>query len=492
LAPTESARARSAGNLPTSLVAGFTNDDLALVFGTCLPHPVFVVDSETALLSGANQRFFEFLSRDPATAPSEPLPWEGFIHPEDRGIFRTWERTLTGTNEARFDVRFLLEKGAPRFAHVVLTAFHWKQRRFLLGFVEEVSEMERVQADWKRQLEEQKTRAFEAIKSSLRLYQLNEKIRRTPQLARQLLHTSSESELFERAAKLFTSEEGLGYRDASFLLLDGSMLQVVYSTQPGVERTYSLTADNRFARFMRKNTRQGGSSGHGFLLPLESRGDLLGFCEVIPHSKEKLFFDEMNVVNEWQRDVLFDIGGIIALIIDNLRLNREIQRRSVIDSLTQAYNRHYFVDRLATEVDRAIRYERPVSLLFVDLDEFKLINDRYGHLQGDEVLRSLGKIFRSHLREIDVVCRFGGDEFVVLLPETDLTMAKAVAEKLLKAAHTNPVPLVDDPKQTLPITVSMGLSSLKPGDDSQALLKAADLALYRAKSLGRNRLEISA
>jgi diguanylate cyclase (GGDEF)-like protein len=128
----------------------------------------------------------------------------------------------------------------------------------------------------------------------------------------------------------------------------------------------------------------------------------------------------------------------------------------------------------------------------VDLDEFKLINDRYGHLQGDEVLRSLGKIFRSHLREIDVVCRFGGDEFVVLLPETDLTMAKAVAEKLLKAAHTNPVPLVDDPKQTLPITVSMGLSSLKPGDDSQALLKAADLALYRAKSLGRNRLEISA
>jgi len=486
---TETTRLPAVGNLPVSASPAFSNDDLALIFGTCLPYPALVIDPEAGLLVAGNAKLCSLLGIEYMELEPPGIGWEKLIVPGDRGIFHTWERTLSGTNELEFEIRFQTILGA-RSAQVFLSAFLWHQRRYLIGFLREVSAAERQEEEWKRQFEEQKQRAFEAIKSSLRLYQFNEKIRRTPLLTRKLLHAANEEELFEQAAGVLTLEEGLGYKNASFLLLDGGSLRLAFSTQPAAESSYSLTDDNRFTRFIRRNFKSGGSSGSGILVPLESRGNLLGFCEVVPHSKEKVFFDEMGVVSEWQREVLSDIGGIIGLILDNLRLNREIKRQSIIDPLTQAYNRHYFVSRLTAEVERSIRYSRPVSVLFVDVDQFKLVNDQHGHLQGDEVLRSVGKLFKVCLRDVDVVCRYGGDEFIVLFPETDLEMARCAAEKLLRTVGSHKFPVIDDPEKTLQITLSMGLSSLKPGMRDDALLKAADEALYKAKSRGRNCLEV--
>ena len=172
------------------------------------------------------------------------------------------------------------------------------------------------------------------------------------------------------------------------------------------------------------------------------------------------------------------------MMVDNLRLNREIKRQSLIDSLTQAYHRHFFVDKLSMEVHRAIRYGRPVSLVFVDLDEFKHINGRYGHLQGDEVLRALGK----NVRDIDVVCRYGGDEFVLLLPETDKPMAHRLADKLLAARRNHLSPVLDGSMDRLPVTVSIGVSTLLADETGDELVHAADAATYRAKSRGKNRV----
>lgn len=479
------------GNLPVSASPAFSADDIALVFGTCLPYPAVVIDAEECLLVAANNNLCTFLGIEPGAFDPPGRNWEQLINPADRGIFHTWERTLTGSNVVEFELRFLVG-GSIRSAQILLTAFLWRQRRYLLGFLREVSLAERQEEKWKKQLEQQKQRAFEAIKSSLRLYQLNEKIRRTPQLARKLLHASDEDELFRAAAEVLTLEDGLGYKSASILLMDGSVLRVAYSTQPGAESSYSLAEENRFSRFVRRSFKSGGSAGSGILVPLESRGNLLGFCEVVPHSKEKVFFDEQGVVNEWQRDVLFDIGGIIGLALDNLRLNREIKRQSIIDPLTQAYNRHYFEGRLALEVERSIRYGRPVSVLFMDLDGFKQINDKYGHLQGDDVLRVIGKLCKACLRDVDVICRYGGDELLVLFPETELGMAQHAAEKLLRTIRDHKFPLLDAPGNHARMSVSMGLSALKPGMKDQSLLKAADDALYLAKSRGRNRLEVTA
>jgi len=156
--------------------------------------------------------------------------------------------------------------------------------------------------------------------------------------------------------------------------------------------------------------------------------------------------------------------------------------------LTQTYNRHHFVGRLAAEVRRAKRYSRPTSLIFLDVDKFKDINDKYGHLQGDQVLRDLGRLFLANLRDVDVVCRYGGDEFVLLLPETDLPMAQQTAEKIRTSVVQFPFTSLDSPEITLPVTVSIGVSALDMEQNEDQFLQQADEALYTAKRSGRNRV----
>ena len=487
----ETSTEHSRGNLPFSITPSFTNDELTLILGTCLPDPVFLVAAETGNLVAFNQKFLSVLGFDLDSLDSlerGEVSCDLVIFPADRGIFNTWQRTLKEHGEGNFEVRLLRKNGAALPVNMTLQAFRWKRKSYLIAFAKEISAIEEREARLKKAIEEQKARAFEAIKSSLRMYQFNEKIKRTPLLAKKLLDIDNEEDLFREAAKVLTSEEGLNYREVNFLLLDGDVLKVVYSTQGLEEESFPLTDTNRFSQFIRKSFSSDQPTGASILVPLQSRGQLVGLCEVVPYPREKLFFDESSMVNEWQNDVLEDIGGIIAVLIDNLRLNREIKRQSITDPLTQAYNRHYFVGRLTAEVHRAARYARPVSIIFVDIDEFKPINDRHGHLQGDHVLRDMGKLLVQNLREVDIICRYGGDEFVILLPETDKEMAAGAAEKILQAVRAYPFKNIDNPEHQLHVTISVGVSTLEPGGTEDELIKSADAALYRAKSLGRNRI----
>ena len=186
------------------------------------------------------------------------------------------------------------------------------------------------------------------------------------------------------------------------------------------------------------------------------------------------------------------IGEVIAMLIDNLRLNRELKRQSTVDVLTGVYNRSYFLQRVKDEVKRACRYDRPLSLVFIDIDKFKEINDEHGHLAGDSLLRDLGSLFRRNIRNTDVLGRYGGDEFVWLLPETDLEMTISAARKLISELRDCRFDLVGNGNlgAEVAVTVSLGAASLLPGEvEVESLLRRADEALYKAKNGGRNRLE---
>ncbi|MEM7235059.1 MAG: sensor domain-containing diguanylate cyclase, partial [Planctomycetota bacterium] len=258
-------------------------------------------------------------------------------------------------------------------------------------------------------------------------------------------------------------------------------------TDPNHPASYSLTVDNKYSRAVRTGfTRSDESVGHEFLFPLRSRESLLGVIEVAQHPREKAFFEEYRLLTEWQRDMLVQIGDIIALLLDNLRLKRELKRQSIVDPLTGAYNRNFFMTRLNSEIRRAVRYGRPISIVFIDVDLFKQVNDHYGHLQGDSVLRELGGLFRSTLRDADVLCRYGGDEFVAILPETAADTAKATAEKIRLAVRNHHFPNIDAPAQNIPVTVSLGTSTLKANQSCEEFLHDADAALYRAKEAGRD------
>lgn len=174
-------------------------------------------------------------------------------------------------------------------------------------------------------------------------------------------------------------------------------------------------------------------------------------------------------------------------------LERERERyreAATIDELTGLMNRRAFDERLAEEVARARRYDTPLSLVMVDLDDFKLVNDRHGHAAGDLMLRTVGVLLRSELRGTDVAVRYGGDEFALVLPGTAKTDAWAVAEKIRDSLKRL---CVDGAAVPLAARASFGVAAFGPDTgDAKTLLQAADSALYRAKNNGRDRVEIAA
>lgn len=194
-----------------------------------------------------------------------------------------------------------------------------------------------------------------------------------------------------------------------------------------------------------------------------------------------------------------DLIAVVTSIIDitprveaerALRKNEEKFRElSIIDDLTNLYNKRHLNDRLKSEIDRTIRYEHPLSLVLMDIDDFKIYNDTYGHTQGDQVLAEIGKIILTSIRKSDSGFRYGGEEFVVILPETPVEVAKKVAERIrLKVASTPFHPVEDE---SVLKTISVGLTQFSPPENEEDLVARADQNMYRAKKSGKNRVIFS-
>ena len=168
------------------------------------------------------------------------------------------------------------------------------------------------------------------------------------------------------------------------------------------------------------------------------------------------------------------------------RAERELRQLAITDGLTQLANRRHFDERIHEEAERCQRYGRLLVLLMLDIDHFKQVNDTYGHPAGDLVLRRVADICRESTRGLDLVARFGGEEFAILLPETDVAGALQLAERIREDVQATPMLYGD---RTIRVTVSCGLAQLGQGDsDARQLLKDADAALYEAKKGGRNRV----
>lgn len=183
------------------------------------------------------------------------------------------------------------------------------------------------------------------------------------------------------------------------------------------------------------------------------------------------------------------IGKQLGIALDNATLHRRATELSYHDALTGLFNRRYLEEALETEIRRAARYDLPLSVNMVDIDHFKLYNDAHGHTRGDEVLRIVARRLREQTRNADIVTRYGGEEFVIILPMTTKPHARLVAEKLRSAIASTVIAGSAEGEET-GLTISVGVATF-PSDSSTAtgLLQAADAALYAAKDRGRNRAE---
>jgi two-component system cell cycle response regulator len=174
---------------------------------------------------------------------------------------------------------------------------------------------------------------------------------------------------------------------------------------------------------------------------------------------------------------------------DNVQMSIEM---AITDALTGLYNRRYMESHLGALVDQAAARGKPLTTLVLDIDYFKSINDNHGHDAGDDVLREFATRVRKSIRGIDLACRFGGEEFVIVMPETDMAVATIVAERLRRRIASEPFP-IHQGTDSIEVTISIGIATLDAADDNAAtILKRADQALYRAKRDGRNRVAADA
>jgi len=215
-------------------------------------------------------------------------------------------------------------------------------------------------------------------------------------------------------------------------------------------------------------------------VPFTSRGQFLGVVAVYGHTTGGIYTED-------------DVETLVALVaqagtaVDNVSLHEEAQRLSITDGLTGLWNRRQLDLRCQEELERAVRFGRPVGVVFCDVDLFKDVNTEWQHLGGDAVLVEVANRLSAATREIDVVARYGGEEFVLLLPETDLVGSHTLAEKVRRAMCEE---LVEHNGKTRTVTLSLGVAAYPhSGTSVRTLLAAAQEALKRAKENGRNRIE---
>jgi diguanylate cyclase (GGDEF)-like protein len=191
-----------------------------------------------------------------------------------------------------------------------------------------------------------------------------------------------------------------------------------------------------------------------------------------------------------ERELFSYLTNQASVSVENVDLHETVQRQAVTDELTGLFNHRRFQEVMTAEVERARRYGHELGLIMLDIDNFKQINDTYGHLQGDEVLREVAHVLRQSSREIDEPARYGGEEMAVALPQTDLEGAYQFAERVRRRIEALAMPLPDG-QGVLRVTASFGAASLNAagGVDKDALVGAADSALYQAKRSGKNRTE---
>ncbi len=229
-----------------------------------------------------------------------------------------------------------------------------------------------------------------------------------------------------------------------------------------------------------------GLNAHSILIvPLRTQGQSIGTLSALRFQEDRPYTED---------DLVFfqDVAGRAALAIENALLHAEVQKSAITDALTEVYNRRGLLELGRREIERARRFNRPLSAIMVDLDNFKEVNDTYGHVTGDTILRKVAERLHGSVREVDTLSRYGGDEFILLLPETDSFMACAVAERIRqRVAIPIVLPLSPAGEAAFHLTASLGVASLMTETkDLEVLIERADAASYHAKRNGRNRVQI--
>jgi len=223
-------------------------------------------------------------------------------------------------------------------------------------------------------------------------------------------------------------------------------------------------------------------SGSYMDVPMMASGEALGLLH-IEHQSEDMGGQSL-------QNLVSTVAEHLALALSNITLRETLRSQSIRDVLTGLFNRRYMEESLERELHRAVRRQSQVGIVMLDIDHFKVFNDTYGHDAGDAVLHELGKVLRNNVRGEDIACRFGGEEFILILPDASLEMTQQRAEQIREVIKGMIVEYRHQPLGV--VTVSVGVAGFPThGTTSDEMIQKADEALYQAKHRGRDRVEIA-
>jgi diguanylate cyclase (GGDEF)-like protein len=260
---------------------------------------------------------------------------------------------------------------------------------------------------------------------------------------------------------------------------DERLLGAIGLDEKGIVRIFAGAPDQRETRavelsYLYAEEHMSGAVHEALGVPLVTRSGRIGWLGIFSRDPGVRFGDD-------DLRGLEELAERVAPAIENARRFREARKLADLDALTGLHNRRYFHETLAREVDRAQRYQRRLSLVMVDVDDFKEINDRIGHLAGDAVLAEIADRIRQVVRSADVPCRVGGDELAVIVPEAEVGQARQLVGRIQRALSSQPIARAGR------VRVSAGVADLQPNDSPTSLFERADESLYAAKHAGKGK-----
>ncbi len=448
----------------------------------------YVLDRETQRFLEVNPVFEDLTGYSRAELINGAISPEDLVHSQDLELHENKLAPSDRSSVETYSFRLIRKDKSVRNVEATVTRTKSRGREIIVGSVRDLTHWREVEKRLRDEITIQRRKTIEAARANVRLFELTEQVSTTYELTTSLVKAKNIEELFKESANVLCDKNGLNCKDVTFYLLKEETLEVAFTTK-GKTKRIKLSSNARLRRLAEGQMLEPVAGKRYVMLPFRSRDRVFGVLRVEFHQDAgniDLETDDPLARGRW--DIFNTLVNVISVMIDNLRLYEKVVQQAIKDPLTGVYNRRYFDRQAHAEFLRARRFGKNLSFVLTDIDNLTEIHDEYGHQPGDEVLRQTAEILKTHCREMDIISRYGGDEFLIILLETGPIDGMHKAEELrsLIAAHsftsTNGVP------REIPVTISVGVASL--GDEMQnesQLFEAADRALYLAKDQGKNR-----
>lgn len=467
----------------------------------------YVLDPDSDVFLKVNPAMCELLgyTREQLIEARRPISTMSMIHEGDREIVSAHRSTARESGD-RGVMRFRIVRpdGRVRHLEVRFVLLSYNDRILQVGSARDVSEQVKLEnklrseSDFNRELtlsaqrsaKETQRKSMEVLEANTRVGALTEVLRAIPVLTKRLVELNDLEELYKQCALTIVQDAQFSSCSVAIQSPDGT-LEVKYANPYRQAQPMRLDGDELLQRVMRGDSRLEVDEQGVHIAPIRVTSGVRGLLLAgLPKNLQR-FYAGHKPIQQSISDLVTTIADFMGIVISKIEILDEVRRQSRVDQLTGLFNRRVFDLQLATEFRRALRYERDLSLMILDIDNFKPINDTHGHRQGDRVLEKIGELLGGSFRDLDTVCRYGGEEVVVILPETVGEAAKQKAEQIRRKIAELEVPM-NDGSPPLKVTVSIGVACINKGTvNEEQLIEEADEALYYCKNNGKNQVRLA-